>query len=189
LKHLDVQIRDLRADDKEAMDRVAALLMRGFREHNPNGWPTMEAALQEVLESLQPDRISRIAVDGSGRIVGWIGGSKKYQGHVWELHPLVVDPDHQRQGIGTALMRNFERSVKERGGGTIWLGADDEDNMTSISGIDLFPDVLGHLAQIRNLKGHPYEFYLKIGFVIVGVLPDADGPGKPDIFMAKRVSA
>jgi len=26
-----------------------------------------------------------------------------------------------------------------------------------------------------------------MGFVIVGVLPDANGFGKPDIFMAKRV--
>jgi aminoglycoside 6'-N-acetyltransferase I len=31
------------------------------------------------------------------------------------------------------------------------------------------------------------EFYRKLGFVIVGVVPDANGPGKPDILMAKRV--
>ena len=29
--------------------------------------------------------------------------------------------------------------------------------------------------------------YQKCGFVIVGVVPDANGPGKPDILMAKRV--
>jgi aminoglycoside 6'-N-acetyltransferase I len=28
--------------------------------------------------------------------------------------------------------------------------------------------------------GHPYEFYMKIGFSIVGVMPDANGVGKPD---------
>ena len=42
-------------------------------------------------------------------------------------------------------------------------------------------------AEIKNLKGHPYEFYQKVGFVLVGVIPDANGPGKPDIVMAKRV--
>jgi hypothetical protein len=26
-----------------------------------------------------------------------------------------------------------------------------------------------------------------MGFVVVGVLPDANGPGKPDMLMAKRV--
>lgn len=43
------------------------------------------------------------------------------------------------------------------------------------------------IASIRNLGGHPYEFYQRCGFTIVGVLPDASGPGKPDIFMAKRL--
>ena len=43
------------------------------------------------------------------------------------------------------------------------------------------------LPNIRNLNNHPYEFYLKVGFAIVGVIPDANGPGKPDIMMAKSV--
>jgi aminoglycoside 6'-N-acetyltransferase I len=37
------------------------------------------------------------------------------------------------------------------------------------------------------LRGHPYEFYQKMGFAIVGVMPDANGIGKPDIYMAKRL--
>ena len=61
--------------------------------------------------------------------------------------------------------------------------------MTSLSNTDLYPDVFKHLTQIKNLKRHPYEFYQKLGFTIVGVIPDANGPGKPDIMMAKRVSS
>ena len=49
--------------------------------------------------------------------------------------------------------------------------------------------VFEHVARIRNLKGHPYEFYQKLGYVIVGVIPDANGPGKPDIIMARRIEA
>ena len=59
--------------------------------------------------------------------------------------------------------------------------------MTSLAGVDLFPDPLAHLAAIRNYNGHPYEFYRKVGFAIAGVLPDANGLGKPDIFLAKSV--
>jgi hypothetical protein len=40
---------------------------------------------------------------------------------------------------------------------------------------------------LTNLRDHPYECYRKLGFVIVGVIPDANGFGKPDIFMAKRL--
>jgi hypothetical protein len=61
------------------------------------------------------------------------------------------------------------------------------DRRTSIVGINLHPDVLGHAKRIRNLRGYPYELYGKLGFVAVGVLRDANGPGCPDIFMAERV--
>jgi len=77
--------------------------------------------------------------------------------------------------------------VRKRGGVTIYVGTDDEDNMTSLGNTDLYPNVLEHLGKIRNLKGHPYEFYRKLGFSIVGVIPDASGTGKPDIILAKRV--
>ena len=48
--------------------------------------------------------------------------------------------------------------------------------------------ILGKIGGIQNYSGHPYEFYQKCGYQIVGVLPDVNGPGKPDIFMAKRLT-
>jgi aminoglycoside 6'-N-acetyltransferase I len=42
-------------------------------------------------------------------------------------------------------------------------------------------------ARARNRGSHPFEFYLRVGYHIVGVIPDANGFGKPDILMAKRV--
>ena len=77
--------------------------------------------------------------------------------------------------------------MSKLGGTTIYLGTDDEDNMTSLSGKDLYPNVFEHITNIENLHGHPFSFYQKLGFAIVGVIPDANGPGKPDIIMAKRV--
>jgi aminoglycoside 6'-N-acetyltransferase I len=56
-----------------------------------------------------------------------------------------------------------------------------------VGGVDLYPGVLQHISQISNLRDHPFEFYQKLGFEVVGIIPDANGPGKPDILMAKRV--
>ena len=67
------------------------------------------------------------------------------------------------------------------------LGTDDERGETSLAGIELFPDPLEHLRKLENPGGHPYEFYQKVGYTVVGVIPDANGFGKPDIFMAKRI--
>lgn len=61
--------------------------------------------------------------------------------------------------------------------------------MTSIGGVDLYPGVLAKTAEIRNIRNHPFEFYQKIGFEVVGVVPDANGFGRPDIMMAKRLVA
>ncbi len=63
-----------------------------------------------------------------------------------------------------------------------------ENGRTTIGGRDLYPDPLLAAASVAGTAQHPLEFYRKLGFVVVGVLPDANGFGKPDIFMAKRVA-
>ncbi len=171
-----------------ALHQAAELLVAGFAEHWPDAWPNLDAARLTVRESLLPDRIARVAIGDNGDVLGWAAAEPLYNGNVWELTVLVVQPSLQRQGIGRALIEDMEERVRERGGLTIWLGSDDEDDMTSLAGVDLYPDPLAHLAAIRNYKGHPYEFYRKVGFSIAGVLPDANGSGKPDIFLAKSVA-
>ncbi|HWQ35902.1 MAG TPA: GNAT family N-acetyltransferase [Blastocatellia bacterium] len=183
-----MQIIDLTSEDEQAIQQTAQLLYESFREHHPAAWPTPGDAVQEVRESFAADRISRIAVDDDGSVIGWIGGQPQYGGNVWELHPLVVSEAARGRGVGRALVNDLEAQLRARGGSTLWLGTDDENNQTSLAGADLYPNVWEHIRNIRNLNHHPYEFYQRLGFVIVGVLPDANGPGKPDIFMAKRIS-
>ncbi|MBL8046108.1 MAG: GNAT family N-acetyltransferase [Anaerolineales bacterium] len=159
-----------------------------FKTHWPEAWPDLEAAFEEVKELVKPEHICRAAMHGEV-LLGVVGGLPEYDGHVWELHPLAVHPEYQRQGVGRALVRDFEAQVKARGGLTIILGSDDEDEMTTLAGVELYPDPWAHIAQIRNLKNHPFEFYQKLGYVISGIVPDANGRGKPDILMSKRVNA
>jgi aminoglycoside 6'-N-acetyltransferase I len=180
-------VRDLAANPG-LIEPVARLLFNAFRDHSA-AWPTVESARREVLDSLADDRVSRVMLDDSGDVLGWIGAIPIYDGHVWEVHPLVVDSDHRRRGIGHALIADLEQLAATRGVLTLWAGSDDENNETTIGGVDLYPDIATAMRGMRNLRDHPFGFYLRVGFSIAGVLPDANGRGKPDIFLAKRVGA
>ena len=180
------RIVDLTAEDNECIEQAAQLLLAAFRDRSA-AWPDIESARSEVLESLTPGKLSRIAVDDASNVLGWIGGESQYDGAVWELHPLVVAATARRRGVGRALVEDLEASVAERGALTLWLGSDDEINETSLGDVDLYDELPAKLASFRSGGDHPAEFYRRLGFRIVGVMPDANGRGKPDIFFAKRV--
>lgn len=174
------------SDNKDFIHRVAVVLLDGFTTSGVNPWENLDAAIEEVRDSLAEGRISRAAIDENENVLGWIGAIHEYA-LVWELHPLVVRSDVQNQGVGTALVKDLEQQVKQRGGLTVRLGTDDENNRTSLGGVDLYPNVLEKLSKIENLRRHPYGFYRKLGYEICGVIPDANGFGKPDILMCKQV--
>jgi aminoglycoside 6'-N-acetyltransferase I len=98
-----------------------------------------------------------------------------------------VQPAFQGKGIGRALVLDLEEQLRARGALTVTLGSDDEDGMTSLAGVDLYENLWQKIRDIQNFKNHPYEFYQKIGYAITGVVPDANGIGKPDILMAKKL--
>jgi aminoglycoside 6'-N-acetyltransferase I len=180
-------IVDLTRDARDHVEQAAALLHAAFL-HRTEDWQDLASALQEVHDSLTADRISRVAVDDTGQVLGWIGAIPSYAGRVWEIHPLVVSPSHRRMGVGRALVDDIEQVVATRGGLTLWLGSDDENGETTAAGIDLYADVAGAIQTLKTLRGeHPFEFYQRLGFHVMGFLPDANGRGKPDIFFAKRV--
>jgi aminoglycoside 6'-N-acetyltransferase I len=182
-----MKIISLQRVNEPIIRQAAQLMVDAFREHWPDAWPTFEEGLKEIHEMLEPERICRIAIDDQDHLLGIIGGIPGYDGLVWELHPLAVQPFLQGQGVGRALVGDFEEQVRSRGALTINLGSDDEDGMTSLANVDLYENLWEKIRDIRNLKHHPYEFYQKLGYVITGVVPDANGIGKPDILMAKRI--
>lgn len=175
-------IEDLRADDAAAIERAAALLVEAF----PHWTPDLQSARAEVEEVLAPGRLCLVARLGD-EILGWVGAIPTYS-HAWELHPLVVRQDVRGQGVGRALVAALEERVRGRGALTLYLGTDDDGPTpgTSAGGVDLFPGVLSHAASLEA-HNHAAGFYRRLGFEVVGLVPDANGPGKPDVLMAKRI--
>jgi aminoglycoside 6'-N-acetyltransferase I len=179
-----MHIVDLAEQSNPFLEQAAMLLVEEFDQSH--GWPTVELAREEVSSVLR-DGFARATWEGD-LLFGWVGGLPEYSGRVWELHPMVVRREHRRRGIGRALAAAFEDEAGRRGGLTATLGTDDDSGMTSLADIDLYADVPRHLAQLRDLgRRHPFLFYRKLGYVVTGVMPDANGPGRPDIFMSKRL--
>lgn len=178
-----MQFVDL-ADHQQLINRVAEMLFEGFRQRWPDAWSDLDSATAEVEESLGEGRISLVAV-AADVAIGWIGAIRAYP-NAWELHPLVVAGSRRGEGIGRMLVEALQDRIAGRGGGTLYLGTDDQDGSTTVSGADLYPDPLWHLSRIQG--DHPFQFYRKLGFSLVGIIPDANGPGQPDILMAKQIS-
>ena len=179
-------IEDLTATDDKRIEGAAALLHAAF---SPLGVWTMEEAREEVVVSISAEKVSRVALAGDGTVVGWIGAMPEYDGLVWQLHPIVVAEAHRRHGIGRALMRDLESILIARGGLTLWAGSDDLARETSLGGVDLYPALPAAFNTVTSWGRHPLPFYRNLGFHIIGVMPDANGPGRPDIFLGKRLGA
>lgn len=172
--------------DHATIAEMAGVLVAAFAEHSPDSWPDLPSAVAEVAEALAPGKLCLAAVDDDGSVLGWIGGQLEYS-LVWELHPLAVRPQNQGEGIGRALVRELEARVKALGALTLRLGTEDDAGQTSIFGTDMYDDPLGKLRSIQNPGRHAFGFYERLGYTIVGVIPDSNGPGKHDILMAKRL--
>ena len=186
----ELKIVPFPSEDENLTAQLASLLSVSFPCYAADALPEARALLAE-------GRVALAALSGN-TLVGFVGAIPQYNptrkadricATGWELHPLAVLPDWQGKGVGAALTARLESEVAARGAAMVYLGSDDEDGRTSLSGVDLFDDPFGKVQKIENFGRHPYAFYEKQGYQIVGVFPDANGPGRPDIWMAKRVGA
>lgn len=154
----------------------------------PIGWPTLQDAMDEIKERLISENTLLAAIEND-IVIGW-GGilAPMYNGNVFELHPLAVRSDKRNQGIGRAIVTALEDEARKQGGLTIHMGADDErgDGETSFANVDLYDDLPGKIINF-TAGTHQSGFYLKLGYKIIGVMPDANGIGKPDIYFGKRL--
>ena len=178
-------VRDLASLGRDEIAEAARILREAIAGPSYKGPGEAEAEVASFLGA-DPERFALAAVDQS-RLLGWVGGVRAYS-HSLELHPLVVDPALHRQGVGRRLVAALEARAADEGFLAIHLGTDDEVGGTSLFGADVFPHALTKLAAIEpTALGHPFFFYRQLGYEPVGLIPDANGFGKPDLLMSKRL--
>jgi len=86
------------------------------------------------------------------------------------------------------IVTALEDEARKQGGLTIYLGADDEkgEGETSLANVDLYDDLPGKMRDF-SAGTHQSAFYLKLGYTLIGVMPDANGRGRPDLLFGKRL--
>lgn len=152
-------------------------------------WPDEygEQAMKEVERLLEDERVAVSAIEGD-ELIGFVGAIPQYGHTGWELHPLVVESMYRKQQIGTRLVSYLEKEIASQGGIVVYLGTNDTEGQTNLASEEnLFEDTFDKLKKIQSRNNHPYEFYDKLGYQIVGAIPDANGWNQPDIWMAKRI--
>jgi aminoglycoside 6'-N-acetyltransferase I len=184
----DCAFIDVRAQNSLFIDKLAELSYHAFRRHAPNWLPTIDAAREEVTESLEAGRHSRALVDTAQEPVGWVGVIPHSGGRVWEIHPIAVRTADQTKGYGRLLVKHVERLAQSHGVLILFAGTSDETGATSLSRINLFENPLSAMANISCDGPHAYKFWLRVGFRLIGVMPDEEGVGRPGIHFAKPVN-
>lgn len=182
----DFQIIDLSPLDIPIVNALVSLSVRAAAMIAPRWLPDRERARSEIVGVAAGPGVCRVLLE-NGVPSGWIGAQQSSE-TAWELHPLLVDPDRQRGGVGRCLVENIERHARDAGALTMELSTADATGATTLSGIDLYSSPLDALAGIDVVDpvvGHAFRFWQKVGYTVVGVIPDAEGAGAPSIHLAK----
>lgn len=79
----------------------------------PHGWEArQEADLAAVLDA-EPEHVDVATVGDT--VAGWVCIRLHPEDQMGEIHVLAVDPDHQRTGVGTALMEHAVERIRAAG--------------------------------------------------------------------------
>lgn len=104
-----VLIRDFNLGDTDAIVEILKL-------NNQYGFPDVDGP--EAMKRVKACRAAIFLVyETDGKVVGSIRGN--YDGSRAIIHELSVHPAYQRQGIGTALVKEIVKRFQERGAPTV----------------------------------------------------------------------
>jgi len=171
--------------DTGLIKQIVVLLEQCFTPFSPDWLPTDKKRLEEIQKSFEIGRRSRVLVNSSNEVLGWIGAIEDE--NLWEIHPIAVNIQYRRQGFAMLLINDLMALAKASGAVAIWAGTSDETLATNLSRADLYSDPFGAIRSLTVVENHPLNFWRRSGFTMVGVMPDQEGLDKPGIHFSKRL--
>ena len=123
---VEVTIRPACADDERAIGRLGAMLVAEHHEFDPQRFIAPVPLLPDRYGQFLVSQISKpemvvLVAERQGEVVGYAYAGMEgndymaLRGPAGVLHDLVVDPDHRRQGVGTALLEAALEALREGG--------------------------------------------------------------------------
>jgi putative acetyltransferase len=104
-----MQIRDFRPEDVMALVNI-------LKANQQYGHPEIDGP-EAMLQVHECEAAEFLVADRDDQVVGMIRGA--YDGSRAIIYLASVHPDHQRQGIGRALVLEIAHRFKQRGAGSI----------------------------------------------------------------------
>lgn len=158
-----------------------------LNEELSNGWETVNEAMIEIEDLLKSDGYF-YALILDEILLGWGGILPSYHGNVYEIHPMVIKSSFQNKGYGGLLIKHLEDKARSLGGLTIYAASDDEfdDRKSSLRDVDGYNEIYDKMKTFDPLN-HPARFYMKNGYQLIGIMPDANGIGKHDLILGKKL--
>ncbi len=178
------QITEIAYANAKMIEHLGAIAKLAFSESAPNWLPTQEAAQNQVLACANKNRLGRTYLSND-RAVGWIGVVQRP--HVWEIHPIAVEPTSQGKGVGRILVEDIATLASRANISTLIAATSDETGTTNLYGEDLYADPSKAIKELKAKGRSPYKFWESVGFTVVGIIPDEEGPGKPGIHLARKL--
>jgi len=156
-----INIRAMNQEDKPSIMQI----LRSTAEFKRSEVIVAEEVIDSYLSDSYRSGYHILVAELNSTIAGYICfGSTPLTEGTWDIYWVVVAPDKQRKGAGSALLESAEKSIRETG---------------------------GRLAIIETSSTPAYgktrHFHIRHGYEIIASLPDFYAPGDDKLILQKRM--
>lgn len=170
-KSIDISIRDVRPDEREAMRAVTLAAYEEYAKVIPPAF--WEVYQQNIVEAIEDEELAQhIVAEYAGKIVGSVllypptgsayGDNVEKGAAVPEMRLLAVDPSMRGHGIGGALTRECIQRAQSFGASALGLHTTDmmqtAMQMYERMGFVRVPELDFHPTENTTIKGYRLYF-------------------------------